>query len=301
MARRRKGRDISGWVLVDKPAGMTSTALVNKVRWCFDAKKAGHAGTLDPDATGLLPVALGEATKTIAYLGDALKAYDFRMRLGVSTRTDDAGGEVLERRDLRPDDAAIAAALAGFVGDIRQVPPQFSAVKVNGERAYDIARGGTAMELEARDLHVDELRLVARPDADHVDLHFVCGSGGYVRSVARDLGEVLGCLGHVVRLRRTWVGPFDLEDAVALARIVDLARTPEIDALLAPVALALDGMPELRATGAGVTRLRNGNPGQVLPGEVEYGDLAWASFDGRPVAVGRFRAGELHPERVFNL
>ena len=301
MARRRKGRDVSGWLLVDKPAGMTSTAVVNKVRWCFDANKAGHAGTLDPDATGLLPVALGEATKTIAYLGDALKAYEFRMRLGVATRTDDAEGEVLEERDTRPGDADIEAALPAFVGDIQQVPPQFSAVKVDGERAYDIARGGGEMELAARDLYVDELSLIGRPDVDHADLRFVCGSGGYVRSIARDLGQVLGCLGHVLWLRRAWVGPFDIEDAVALEQVEALAKSPEIDGLMKPVGLALEGLPELRATEAGAMRMRNGNPGQVLPGQADYGDLAWASLDGIPVAVGRFRAGELHPERVFNL
>ncbi|MEJ6390233.1 tRNA pseudouridine(55) synthase TruB [Gymnodinialimonas ulvae] len=301
MGRKRKGRDVSGWLLIDKPAGMTSTAVVNKVRWCFDAKKAGHAGTLDPDATGLLPIALGEATKTIAYLGDALKAYDFRMRMGQATRTDDAEGAVIAERSERPSDTDIAAALPAFVGDIHQVPPQFSAVKVDGERAYDIARGGGEMELAARDLFVDELSLVGRVDADHVDLRFVCGSGGYVRSIARDLGEALGCLGHVVWLKRMWVGPFDLDEAVALERVETLAKTPEIDALLAPVGLALDSLPELRATEQGAVRLRNGNPGAVLPGAVEYGDLAWASLDGVPVAVGRFRAGELHPERVFNL
>lgn len=301
MARRKKGRDISGWVLVDKPAGLTSTAVVNKVRWAFDAKKAGHAGTLDPDATGMLPVALGEATKTIAYMGDALKAYEFRTRLGVSTRTDDAEGEVLETSDLRPSDAEITTALPAFVGDIRQVPPQFSAVKVDGERAYDIARGGGEMELAARDLYVESLAFVGRPDADHVDLEFICGSGGYVRSIARDLGAALGCFGHVLWLRRTWVGSFDIEDAVRLDRIEELARTEELDGFLKPIALALHDMPELRATDAGAARLRNGNPGSVLPGSVEYGDMAWASLGGVPVAIGRFRSGELHPERVFNL
>ncbi len=301
MARTRKGRDISGWLLVDKPAGMTSTAVVNKVRWAFDAKKAGHAGTLDPDATGMLPVALGEATKTIAYLGDALKAYEFRVRLGVSTTTDDAEGAVVKQSDLRPTDAEIGAALPAFVGHIRQVPPQFSAVKVEGERAYDIARAGEAMDLAARDLFVDELEMVGRPDADHVDLLFVCGSGGYVRSIARDLGEALGCFGHVSWLKRTWVGPFDLAEAVSFARIEELARTDEIAALLRPVGMALVDLPELRATAEGAAKLRNGNPGGVLPGKVEYGDLCWASFDGKPVAVGRYRAGEVHPERVFNL
>ena len=301
MGRRRKGRDISGWVLVDKPAGPTSTAVVNKVRWAFDAKKAGHAGTLDPDATGLLPVALGEATKTIAYLGDALKGYDFTMRFGAQTTTDDAEGEVIETSAARPVDAEIDAALPAFTGDIRQVPPQFSAVKVDGARAYDLAREGEEMELEARDLYVDELTFLTRPDPDHAELRFVCGAGGYVRSIARDLGRRLGCLGHVISLRRTWVGPFDIEDAVGFDEIERLAKTPEIDRLLAPVSLALADLPELKASEQGAVRLRNGNPGHVLPGDVEYGDLAWASFDGKPVAVGRFRAGELHPERVFNL
>lgn len=301
MARRKKGRDISGWLMVDKPAGLTSTTVVNKVRWAFDAKKAGHAGTLDPDATGMLPIALGEATKTIAYLGDALKAYEFRVRLGVSTRTDDAEGEVVKTSDLRPSDELIVAALPAFVGDIRQVPPQFSAVKVDGERAYDIARGGGEMELAARDLFVESLSMKTRVDADHVDLEFVCGSGGYVRSIARDLGEALGCFGHVLWLRRTWVGPFDIEDAVTMERVEELARSEEIDALLHPVGMALHDMPELRATDAGAARLRNGNPGGVLPGSVEYGDMAWASHNGVPVAVGRYRSGELHPERVFNL
>jgi tRNA pseudouridine55 synthase len=301
MARGRKGRDVSGWLMVDKPAGLTSTAVVNKVRWAFDAKKAGHAGTLDPDATGMLPVALGEATKTIPYLGDALKGYDFTLRWGSATTTDDAEGAIIATSDLRPSAEDIRAALPAFIGDIRQVPPQFSAVKVDGERAYDIARGGEVMELQARDLYVDALDLTATPDADHAELHFVCGSGGYVRSIARDLGQVLGCFGHVLRLRRTWVGPFDIEAAVTMDQIEALARTPEIDTLLNPVAMALADLPELKATDAGAARLRNGNPGQVLPGAAEYGDLAWASYQGLPVAVGRLRGGELHPDRVFNL
>ncbi len=301
MGRKRKGRDISGWLVIDKPAGMTSTAVVNKVRWAFEAKKAGHAGTLDPDATGILPVALGEATKTIAYLGDALKAYDFTMRFGSATSSDDASGAVVATSDSRPDTAEIEAALPSFVGDIRQVPPRVSAVKLDGARAYDLAREGAAFELSARDLYVDSLRLIDRPDPDHAVLEFVCGSGGYVRSIARDLGEALGCLGHVTALRRTWVGPFDLDAAVALDRIEDLARTPEIDALLQPTALGLFDLPELRATELGAARLRNGNPGEVLPGDAAFGDMAWASFNNQPVAVGRFKAGQLHPERVFNL
>lgn len=301
MARKRKGRDVSGWLLVDKPAGVTSTAVVNKLRWAFDAKKAGHAGTLDPDATGFLPVALGEATKTIAYLGDALKSYRFTMRFGAATTTDDASGAVIARSDHRPATEEIIAALPQFTGEILQVPPQFSAVKVDGARAYDLAREGEEVALAARPLYVEALDLVDRPDPDTCVLDFVCGAGGYVRAIARDLAAALGSAGHVLSLRRLWVGPFGLEDAVPLDDLVALARTPAIDAHLGPVSLALSDLPELQATAPGEVRLRNGNPGEVLPGAAEYGDLAWASRGGKPVAIGRLRGGLLHPERVFNL
>ncbi|MFC6636431.1 tRNA pseudouridine(55) synthase TruB [Sulfitobacter sp. JBTF-M27] len=300
MGRKRKGRDISGWLVVDKPAGPTSTAVVNKVRWALDAKKAGHAGTLDPEATGVLAVALGEATKTVPYITDALKAYEFTVRLGIATNTDDAEGEVLETSDLRPDDDEIKAALAQFIGDIEQVPPQFSAVKIDGERAYKRARDGEEMELAARPLYVESLLLVDRPDADHVTLEMVCGKGGYVRSIARDLGRALGCFGHVRELRRIWSGPFDAADGLTLDQIDALARTPELDAHVLPLEQGLADLPEVKATAEGATRLRNGNPGMVIGHDVEYGDECWASFDGQAVAVGRFKAGELHPSRVFN-
>lgn len=302
MARRKKGRDISGWLVVDKPAGVTSTAVVNKVKWAFDAKKAGHAGTLDPAATGVLAVALGEATKTVPYVTDALKAYRFTIRFGQATDTDDAEGEVIAENDARPSDEEIRAALTTFVGDIEQVPPQYSAVKVEGERAYALARAGEALDLAARPLFVDSLTLLSRADPDHAELELVCGKGGYVRSIARDLGALLGCHAHVVALRRIWSGPFEADDAVTLDQVEDQARSEAIDALLLPVALGLADLPELTCTDQGRARLKNGNPGQVLPGpEVEYGDEAWASYQGRPVAVGIYRAGELHPTRVFNL
>jgi tRNA pseudouridine55 synthase len=221
MGRRRKGRDISGWLVVDKPAGMTSTAVVNKVRWAFDARKAGHAGTLDPMATGVLAVALGEATKTVPYVTDALKCYRFTVRLGQATNTDDAEGEVIATSDARPaSDARDRRRAGSFRGEIMQVPPQFSAVKVAGERAYARARGGEEMELAARPLWVESLEMVARPDADHVELEMVCGKGGYVRAIARDLGAACwAAKGHVVALRRVWSGPFDAdEDGVSLDR-----------------------------------------------------------------------------------
>lgn len=302
MGRKRKGRDIHGWVIVDKPAGLSSNAVVGKLRWAFQAKKAGHAGTLDPEATGVLAIALGEATKTVPYVTDALKAYLFRVRLGEATNTDDAEGEVTLTSDLRPTDGEIETALAAFRGQIQQVPPQFSAVKIDGERAYKLARAGAAMDIAARPLWVESLRMTGRPDADHVDLELVCGKGGYVRSIARDLGQALGCQGHVRDLRRIWSGPFDAEQAITLEQVEALARTAEIDMHLLPLETGLDALPRLNATPEGATRLRNGNPGMVLGGDpVEYGDTAWAAQDGQAVAVGTFRAGELHPNRVFNI
>jgi tRNA pseudouridine55 synthase len=300
MARAKKGRVVSGWLVVDKPAGITSTAVVNKVKWAFDAQKAGHAGTLDPAATGVLAVALGEATKTVPYITDALKCYRFQVVLGAATTTDDAEGAVIAQSDLRPTDAEILAALAAFRGDIQQVPPQFSAVKVDGERAYDLAREGEAMELAARPLWVERLEMIARPDADHVELEMVCGKGGYVRSIARDLGAALGCLGHVAWLRREWSGPFSAAEGISVEEIDRLAKTEELDRWLKPLELGLADLPELICTPEGAARLKNGNPGMVLTASAGYGDEAWASYQGRAVAVGIYKAGELHPSRVFN-
>jgi tRNA pseudouridine55 synthase len=298
---RKKGREVSGWLVVDKPAGVTSTTVVNKVRWALDAKKAGHAGTLDPAATGVLAVALGEATKTVPYITDALKCYRFAVRMGAATNTDDAEGEVIATSDQRPTDEEIRTGLLAFRGDIQQVPPQFSAVKVDGERAYALARAGEEMDLAARDLWVESLELIERPDADTVILQMVCGKGGYVRSIARDLGQALGCLGHVLWLRREWSGPFEASDGVTMEKIEALARTEALDALLLPLEVGLADLPELKATAEGAARMKNGNPGMVLASDVDYGEEAWASYQGRPLAVGIYKSGELHPSRVFNL
>ena len=299
MGRKRKGRDISGWLVVDKPAGMTSTAVVNKVRWAMDAKKAGHAGTLDPEATGVLAVALGEATKTVPYITDALKAYTFTVRLGQATNTDDAEGEVIAESAARPSDDEIKQALTPFLGEIMQVPPKFSAVKIDGQRAYKLARDGEDVELTARPLWVEELILVDRPDDDHVVLEMTCGKGGYVRSIARDLGAALGCHGHVKELRRIWSGPFEAEDGLSIEQIDEMAKTTALDEHLHSLETGLSDLPELKCTPEGATRLRNGNPGLVLASDVEYGDEAWASLDGKAVAVGIYKSGELHPSRVF--
>jgi tRNA pseudouridine55 synthase len=296
---RKKGRDISGWLVIDKPSGPTSTAVVNKVRWALDAKKAGHAGTLDPAATGLLAVALGEATKTVPYVTDDDKCYRFTVRWGAATSTDDAEGEVIATSDIRATDDAIRAALPAFIGEIMQVPPKFSAVKIDGERAYALARDDAEFEIAARPLWVESLTLTARPAADHAEFEMVCGKGGYVRAIARDLGQSLGCLGHVTQLRRIWSGPFTLDGALTWEQIDALAHTPELDTHLLPLETGLAGLPELRCSVEGAAKLRNGNPGMVLTSDAQYGDEAWASLDGRAVAVGIYKAGELHPNRVF--
>ena len=299
MGRTRKGRDISGWLIVDKPAGMTSTSVVNKVKWALGAKKAGHAGTLDPEATGVLAIALGEATKTVPYITDALKAYEFSVRLVQSTNTDDAEGEVLASSDARPDDADIKAVLGKFVGDIMQVPPKFSAVKIDGQRAYKLARDGEDVEIQARPLWVEELVMTDRPNADHVTLEMTCGKGGYVRSIARDLGAELGCFGHVQWLRRIWSGPFEAENGITVETIDALAKSPELDNHLLPLELGLSDLPELRCTPEAAAKMRNGNPAMVIASNVDYGDECWASLDGKAVAVGVYKSGELHPSRVF--
>ncbi|MCF6233806.1 MAG: tRNA pseudouridine(55) synthase TruB [Rhodobacteraceae bacterium] len=298
---RKNGRDISGWLVIDKPAGPTSTAVVNKVRWALNAKKAGHAGTLDPEATGVLAVAIGEATKTVPYITDALKAYRFTIRFGQATNTDDAEGEVIKTSDTRPTDDQIKQGLAGFVGDIQQVPPKFSAVKIDGQRAYKLARSGEDVELAARPLWVEELTLIDRPDADHAVLEMTCGKGGYVRAIARDLGALLGCYGHVIKLRRIWSGPFEADDGLTMEQVEEMARTADLDAYLRPLEQGLVDLPELRCTPEGAARLRNGNPGMVLASDVEYGDECWASLGGQAVAVGVYKAGEVHPSRVFVL
>ncbi|MBC9246311.1 tRNA pseudouridine(55) synthase TruB [Paracoccus sp. 11-3] len=295
---RKKGRDISGWLVVDKPAGVTSTAVVAKVRWALDAKKAGHAGTLDPDATGVLAVALGEATKTVASITDALKCYDFVVNWGAETTTDDASGDVVRQSDTRPTADQITAVLPEFTGQIMQVPPAFSAVKIDGERAYDLAREGEELDLAARPLWVEGLTLI-ESGADTARFEMVCGKGGYVRSIARDLGRHLGCLGHVDHLRRTWSGPFDVADGVEFAKI-DRDTQEWLESRLLPLETALVELPQLRATPEGARRIRNGNPGEVT-GMAEWGELVWVADADGPVCIGRYQGGTVQPERVFNL
>ena len=299
MARRKKGRDLTGWLLVDKPAGPTSTDIVNRARWLLQAKKAGHAGTLDPAATGLLVIAFGEATKVLPYITDALKAYRFTVNWGAATNTDDAEGEVIETSALRPTADQIRAALPAFTGDIQQVPPAFSAVKVDGERAYALARKGDTPELAARPLFVESLDLIETPDADSAVLEMVCGKGGYVRAIARDLGRDLGCLGHTRTLRRLWSGPFSVgEGALTWSEEADAAQ---IESALLPLEAGLDGLAQCRCDQAAFARLRNGNEAPVIATDAENGEECWASVGGRPVALGTYKFGHFHPNRVFNL
>ena len=299
MARRKKGRNVHGWLVLDKPAGLTSTALVNKARWALGAKKAGHSGTLDPAATGVLAIAFGEATKTIPFVTDAMKAYRFEVRWGVSTNTDDAEGEAIAQSDLRPDEASIQGALAAFTGDIMQVPPQFSAVKINGERAYAKARDGEEMELSARPLFVESLELVEMPDADRAVFEMVCGKGGYVRSIARDLGQTLGCLGHVVSLRRVWSGPFTLEDAHSADILESGPNNADLDAYLLPLEAGLHDLDEQAIRPEALGPLQHGNAARVAYSDLEFGDQCWASLDGQAVAICTYRAGMLTPSKVF--
>ena len=299
MARKKKGRPLHGWLILDKPAGITSTAAVNRARWLFQTQKAGHAGTLDPLATGLLAIAFGEATKTIPYVTDALKAYRFSVAWGVATNTDDAEGEPIATSDNRPGRADILAAIPKFVGDIMQVPPAFSAIRIDGERAYAKAREGEDVTLDARPLFVESLDLITEDGPNAATFEMVCGKGGYVRAVARDLGKSLGTQAHVTALRRLWSGPFELEDA-APGDILDRERgDPDLDAHLLPLEAGLADLPEQKVNEIGAARIRNGNPGPVTYSDLDYGDECWVSFQGQPIAVGTYHAGTVAPSRVF--
>ena len=229
MGRRRRGQPINGWVIVDKAVGLTSTKVVGKVRWLFDARKAGHAGTLDPLASGILPIALGEATKVISHVFDAPKQYEFTVTWGESRDTDDREGEVTATSTERPSGSDIETLLARFIGEIQQTPPVYSAIKVDGERAYDLARDGQPPELAPRTVRIDELTLLSQPDADRACFRMRCGKGAYVRALARDLGEILGCFGHISQLRRTNVGPFGESDAISLDMLEELRHKGALD------------------------------------------------------------------------
>jgi tRNA pseudouridine55 synthase len=304
MARRRKGQAVSGWLILDKPEGLTSTKAVGRVRWLYDAAKAGHAGTLDPLATGILPIAFGEATKTVPFAVEGVKAYRFTVRFGAETDTDDTEGKVTATSERRPATEEIEAALPQFTGEISQVPPRYSALKVDGARAYDLARDEEEFELAPRTVTIDRLTLVERPDPDHCVLETQCGKGTYVRALARDLGRALQCLGHVSALRRTRVGSFGEAEAVTLDAVERAAEEgPESAlALLQPVETALQDLPALTMSSSDAARLRRGQAvllrGRDAP--IVTGPV-YAVSKGALVALGEVERGEFRPRRIFNL
>ena len=301
MTRRKKGNPVHGWVVLDKPMGMTSTQAVGAVRRLFEAQKAGHAGTLDPLATGILPIALGEATKTVPFAVDGEKAYRFTMRFGVETDTDDAEGKVVRTSDVLPTLEAIESVLPDFTGEISQVPPAFSAIKVDGERAYDLARAGEDVVLEPRWIVVEDLRLVDMPVAASAVLEAECGKGTYVRALARDIGRVLGSAGHVIALRRTRVGPFDEQMSVQLAALHDAAEAGDIGRLLQPVETALDDLPGLSVSPGDAASLSRGQAVLVRGRDAPVlNGAAYAHFKGRILALGELEKGAFRPTRVFN-
>ena len=305
--RRREKRDVHGWLILDKPVGMTSTHAVSVVRRLFTARRAGHAGTLDPLASGCLPIALGEATKTVPFVMDGRKNYRFIVRWGEERDTDDAEGRVVETASVRPAPDDIRALLPRFTGTIEQVPPRFSAIKVDGERAYDLAREGETVELEARPVEIHRLELIETPDPDHAALAAQCGKGTYVRALARDLGRLLGCLGHVAALRRTIVGPFGEPHMISLERLESLCHRAAVGEgnlaeLLLPVETALDDIPALAVSRADAARLQRGQAvlmrgrdAPVLRGQVSV------TVSGRLLALAEVDRGEIVPKRVFNL
>ena len=303
--RKRKGLAINGWLVIDKPEGMTSTQVVTIVKRLTNAQKVGHGGTLDPLATGVLPVAMGEATKSVAWIMDSRKSYRFRLRLGEARDTDDSTGAVIATSDARPADAEIRQALEGFRGFIMQRPPAYAAVKVQGERAYDIARRGEVVELEPREVRIDELELVGRPDPEHAEFTMACGKGAYVRAIARDLGQVLGCFAHVVALRRMEVGAFSASGAVSPEALTGIVQNETLPQVLIPVATALAGIPALAVTEPQAVRLRAGQPirvsPQLLEGAVKPDGTVRAMRSGQLVALAKLEGAEMAPLRVFHL
>ncbi|MBX9453150.1 MAG: tRNA pseudouridine(55) synthase TruB [Mesorhizobium sp.] len=322
--RKKKGRPVSGWMVLDKPLGMGSTEAVSKIKWLYGAEKAGHAGTLDPLASGMLPIALGEATKTVPYVQDGAKVYRFTVSWGEERSTDDLEGAVTRSSPERPDEQAIRALLPKYTGVIMQIPPQFSAIKIAGERAYDLAREGEAVDIPAREVEIGRFDLVEMRGADATVFEIECGKGTYVRSLARDMGRDLGCYGHISELRRTEVDPFTADELVSMAEIeqtiasVQPAATEEdeapqaprpgpdqwkaLDALLMDTGAALDCLPQVVVNDDTAARLRLGNPvivrGRDAPAQA---DEACAFARGRLVAIGAIEAGMFKPKRVFSL
>ncbi len=308
MGRRRGGRNVNGWVVLDKPSAMTSFSAVSAVRRALGAAKAGHAGTLDPLATGVLPIAIGEATKTLPYIVDSRKAYRFTVRWGEARDTDDRDGQVIATSAERPETSAIEAAIPRFVGTIEQVPPTYSAIKVEGRRAYALARADVPIVLSPRPVLIERMALIAVPDTDHAVFEVVCGKGAYMRALARDLAVAVGTVGHVAALRRTLVGPFTEQDAIALDKVEAVGHSDGTLQQVLPVTAALAGIPALVLTEAEARRLRRGQAIAVLPvvnrspqSVVSKDAVVCAMAEDKPIALAQIQGGEVRPLRVLNL
>ncbi|PDV87271.1 tRNA pseudouridine(55) synthase TruB [Rhizobium sp. H4] len=305
--RKPKGRPISGWLILDKPVDFGSTEAVSKLKWLYKAQKAGHAGTLDPLASGMLPIALGDATKTVPYVMDGRKIYEFTVSWGEERATDDLEGDVTQSSESRPTEQQIRDILPRYIGTISQVPPQFSAIKIAGERAYDLARDGEAVEIPSREVEIFRLTLLACPDANTAHFEVECGKGTYVRALARDFGRELGCYGHISGLRRTFVAPFQEEAMVPLANLVALEaiedmdeRLAALDALLIDTCEALSALPRLVINDDQAHRLKMGNPILVRGRDAPIAESeAYATARGRLIAIGEIGQGEFRPKRVF--
>ncbi len=311
MARRKKGNPVNGWINLDKPLDMTSTQAVGKVRRLTNAQKVGHAGTLDPLATGILPIALGEATKTVPYCQDALKIYEFTVTWGESRDTDDAEGDIIATSDVRPAPDQITAILPDFIGEIEQLPPKFSAIKINGERAYDLARDGQEVELKPRPVYIEELELTETTD-DTAAFRCLCGKGTYIRSLARDMAEKLGTCGYISLLRRTVVGPFSVENAISLEKLEELLHSAPPEEVVLPVQTALDDIPALAVNDQEAARLKQGQKITFFSKpdierltqagiDIREDTDVLATYKGKALALILVQGPEISPLRVFNL
>ncbi len=305
-SRKRKGLDINGWLVLDKPAGLTSNQALGRVKWLFKPKKAGHAGTLDPLATGVLPIALGEATKTVSYPLNGRKAYRFTAQWGHETNTDDLDGEITARGTGKlPSAQDLSVICDAFQGRIWQVPPAFSAIKIDGKRAYKRAREGESVVLPERQVMIHELRYIDSPARDRSRFEVTCGKGTYVRALVRDMGRELGCLGHLQALRRTQVGPFHERDTISLDKLEQLRHSADPRALLSvlrPVESVLDDIPAFEVTQADARRLKRGQSVLIRgPAVLQTKGQVYATSQGRLIALGEIRKGALYPSRVFHL
>ena len=301
MGNSKVKHNITGWIIVDKPAGMTSTTVVNKIKWACGAKKAGHAGTLDPSATGILAIALGEATKTIPYVTNRPKSYIFEVKWGEATDTDDSEGTIIHESPMRPSEKDILAAIPLFRGEIEQTPPLFSAVKINGKRAYALARKGHEFDIAPRSLLVSSLRLEKYISNNNAILALECGKGGYVRAIARDLGLKLGCYGHVTWLRRISSGSFNLPMASSLDELLKVSKSPEIFNFIYPLEFGLETLKQGTCSLSAADKIKNGNCAPVLCAGAKSGDEIWVSYCEIPIAIGKYQSGSFFPKKVFNL